>query len=78
MNHLEKDMKTRQLAEIVKELAGLHAIDVTKIYAVGKPGAFLRCSGISFFIAAGLGKQMIETSTIFPFTERSPCKNTNA
>jgi len=72
MNQLERDMHSRQLAEIVKELANLHVIDVNRIYTVGVPGAFLQCSGISFFIAAGLGKQIVETDTIFLLSPNAP------
>jgi hypothetical protein len=72
MSHLEKDMHARQLTENLKELATLHAIDVNTIYTVGKPGAFLQCSGASFFIAAGLGKQVIETDTIFFLSPNAP------
>lgn len=76
MNHLEKDMHSRQLAEIVKELANLHAIDVNRIYTAGVPGAFIQCSGISFFIAAGLGKQIVETDTIFFLSPNAPLAKT--
>ena len=34
MSHLEKDMHSRQLAEIIRELATLHAINVNNIYTV--------------------------------------------
>ena len=72
MNHLEKDMQSRQLAENVKELATLHAVEVNKIYTAGEPGAFLQCLGVSFFIAAGLGKQMVETQTVFFLSPKAP------
>lgn len=72
MNHLEKEMYTRQLAENMKELATLHTIDTNTIYENGKAGAFLQCSEISFFIAAGLGKQTIESKTIFFLSPNAP------
>jgi hypothetical protein len=72
MNQLERDMHSRQLAEIIKELANLHAIDVTRLYTTGEPGALLECSGISFFIAAGLGKQKVRNSTIYFLSPNAP------
>jgi hypothetical protein len=72
MNHLEKDMHSRQLEEIVKELANLGTVDVSKICTAGGPGAFLQCSGISVFIAAGMGKQIVETETIFFLSPNAP------
>jgi hypothetical protein len=72
MSHLEKDMYARQLAENVKELATLHAVDVNTIYTTGKAGAFLQCQEISFFIAAGLGKHTIEAETIFFLSPKAP------
>jgi hypothetical protein len=72
MSHIEKDMHARQLAENVKELAILHAVDVNTIYTTGRAGAFLQCQGISFFIAAGLGKHAIESETIFFLSPKAP------
>jgi len=72
MNHLQKDMHARQLSENVKELASLHAIDVNEICSIGKAGAFLKCAGVSFFIAAGLGRQVIEGEIIFFLSPNAP------
>jgi hypothetical protein len=72
MNQLERDMHSRQLAEIVKELANLHGVDVSRIYTRGEPGAYVQCSGISFFIAAGLGKQRVENITIYFLSPNAP------
>lgn len=72
MNHLERDMHSRQLAENIRELATLHSIDANTIYEAGNPGAYLQCKGLSFFIAAGLGKQTIESKTIFFLSLNAP------
>ncbi|MBC7826501.1 MAG: hypothetical protein H7122_02055 [Chitinophagaceae bacterium] len=72
MNHLEQEMHSRQLAENLKELATLHSIDASIIYTFGHAGSFLECSGISFFIAAGLGKQTIDSNIVFFLSPHAP------
>ena len=65
MGHLQKDMYARQLAESIKELAALHAVNTDTLYPTAGSGAFVRGDGIAFFIAAGLGRQQAEGQTIF-------------
>jgi len=36
------------------------------------PGCFVKCTGISFFIAAGLGKIIIEEETVFLLSHHAP------
>jgi transcription elongation GreA/GreB family factor len=72
MGHLEKDMHARQLAENVKELALLHSIPVNTIYPLATAGTFIRCTSISFFIAAGLGKQTIQGGQIIFLSPQAP------
>jgi hypothetical protein len=72
MSHLEKDMHARQMAENIKELSTLFSINVNAVYEEGRAGAFLQCTGISFFIAAGLGKQMIHGNPIFFLSPHAP------
>ena len=72
MSHLEKDMHARQLSENVKELATLHVINVDAVYDRGAPGAFFQCAGSSFFIAAGLGKLIVEGNPIFFISPHAP------
>jgi hypothetical protein len=72
MSHLEKDMHSKQLAEIVKELAILHAINVNKICKAGEPGAFLQCGSVSFFIVAGMGKQCIDEQQVYFLSPNAP------
>jgi hypothetical protein len=72
MSHLERDMHTRQLAENLKELSALHAISTNTIYSAVTNGAFVKCSEISFFIAIGIGKQIIEREKILFLSLNAP------
>jgi len=72
MGHLQKDMYSRQLAEHAKELATLHSIQVDVIYPTPTAGAYVECPGISFFIAAGLGKQIKDGLTIYFLSPQAP------
>lgn len=76
MSHLEKDMHARQLGEVVKELASLQQVEVNRICTAGEPGGVLDCGNISFFVAAGLGKQMIDERTIFFLSPNAPLART--
>jgi hypothetical protein len=72
MNHLEREMHARQLSENLKELSTLHAINTNAIYNIVAAGAFVKCTEISFFIATGLGKQMIDSETILFLSPNAP------
>jgi hypothetical protein len=72
MGHLQKDMHSRQLAELVKELSVLHAVNTGTLYTAAGPGSFIQCAGIAFFIAAGMGKQIIEGQTILFLSPQAP------
>ena len=72
MGHLQKDMYARQQAEIVRELNALQKINTNLIYAAAQPGAYIRCADQSFFIAAGLGKQIIDDQTVFFLSPLAP------
>lgn len=72
MSHLEKEMHARQLSENVRELGTLSFINVDLIYEVVTSGAFLQCTGVSFFIAAGLGKQIVGGKSIFFLSPHAP------
>jgi hypothetical protein len=72
MSHLERDMHTRQLAENIKELAALHAINANAIYNSITSGAFVKCAEISFFIAIGIGKQIIDGEKILFLSLSAP------
>jgi hypothetical protein len=72
MGHLEKDMYARQQAENIKELDKLQKVNTDIIYTTAQTGAFVRCANYSFFIAAGLGKQLINNQTIFFLSPDAP------
>ncbi|RBL89862.1 hypothetical protein [Chitinophaga flava] len=72
MGHLEKDMYARQLAENMKELSRLQEVKTDVIYTTIQTGAFVRCEEQSFFIAAGLGKQLIDDRSIFFLSPYTP------
>ena len=72
MGHLEKDMHARQLAEHLKELASLHTVNCNHIYEWVTAGAFIDCDSTCFFIAAGLGRQLVDGRAIFFLSPQSP------
>jgi hypothetical protein len=72
MGHLQKDMHSRQLAESIKELAALHAVDIGVLYPHGMAGAYVRAEGVDLFIIAGLGKQVVEGRLIFFLSPQAP------
>ncbi|HVM86900.1 MAG TPA: hypothetical protein VMT76_01845 [Puia sp.] len=72
MGQLEQDMYARQLAENLKELAILQAIDVNNLCNEVSSGSFIQCNNISFFIAAGLGKRTIDGKTILFLSPNAP------
>jgi hypothetical protein len=72
MGHLEKDMYARQQAENIKELDQLQKVNTDIIYTTAQTGAFVRCPNHSFFIAAGLGKQLINDQSVFFLSPFAP------
>ncbi len=72
MSHLEKDMHARQLAANKRDMANLVSINCEQVYNTVAAGCFLKCSGTSFFIAAGLGKIITEDETIFLVSHLAP------
>ena len=76
MGHLQKDMYARQLAESIKELAALHAVNTDNLYSTACAGAFIGCGEIGFFIVAGLGRQQVEGQTVFFLSPLSPLAKT--
>ncbi|MGF6929112.1 transcription elongation GreA/GreB family factor [Chitinophaga sp. W2I13] len=72
MGHLEKNMYARQQAEHVKELARLQQVNTDSIYTTPQTGALVQCAEQSFFIAAGLGRQLIDEQTIFFLSPYTP------
>lgn len=72
MGHLQKDMFARQHAENMKDFDQLQKVNTNIIYTTAQAGAFLRCTDHSFFIAAGLGKQLIGDQLVFFLSPQAP------
>ena len=72
MGHLQKDMHARQLSEYIKELSALNKIDANTICSAATAGAFIETNQTSFFIIAGLGKQIIDSKTILFLSPNAP------
>ena len=72
MNHLEKDMHARQLAANKNDLAKLLSINCEQVYKTAASGCFVKCTGISFFIAAGLGKISMEGKMVLLLSHLAP------
>ncbi|HLZ87892.1 MAG TPA: hypothetical protein VKQ52_11645 [Puia sp.] len=76
MGHLQKDMHARQLAELVRELAALHAVNTDQLYQEARTGALLQTDKIDFFISIGLGRQHIDGRTIVFLSPLAPLART--
>lgn len=72
MSHLEKDMHARQLLAHQQDLNALRAININSIYNTPAPGAFVQSSKADFFIAAGLGKQLVNGEQVVFLSPVSP------
>lgn len=72
MNQLEKEMHSKQLAQQIRELALLHEVKTDVIYVVATMGACIVCADLTFFIAAGLGKQTIDSKLIIFLSPQAP------
>lgn len=72
MNQLEKEMHSKQLAQQIRELALLHEVKVEVIYPAATMGACIECVDLTFFIAAGLGKQTIDSKQIIFLSPQAP------
>jgi hypothetical protein len=72
MNQLEKEMHSKQLAQQIRELALLHEVKTEVIYTAANMGACIECANLTFFIAAGLGKQTIGGKQIIFLSPQAP------
>ncbi len=72
MSQLEKEMHSKQLAQQIRELALLHEVKTDVIYASATMGACIECANLTFFIAAGLGKQTINGKLIIFLSPQAP------
>ena len=76
MGHLEEEMLSRQMNENVKELAHLHQVPADIIQQEAISGACIKCPEVIFFIAAGLGKQVMEDKLIYFISPTAPLAKT--
>lgn len=72
MNHLEKEMHSRQLEANRKELAALYSIDCLGTYQSVTTGCIVQTGESFFFIAAGLGKISFEEMDIYLLSPHAP------
>ena len=72
MGHLQKDMHARQLAELVREVAALHAVSAEQLCTEPKPGALLLTETHVFFISIGLGRQLVDGKAVVFLSPQAP------
>jgi len=72
MSHLEKDMHARQLTANLQELSAVRSVQTNTLYHTPQTGACIQCETITFFIAAGLGKQIVGTEPVIFLSPQSP------
>lgn len=72
MNHIQKDLHARQLAENRKELEALLAIDCSQVRTTAGAGAIVIAGDVRFFIAAGLGAISFEDEKILAISPNAP------
>ena len=72
MNHLEKEMYSKQLQLNLNELAALESIKADIIYDAVRPGAYMVCKDFDVFIAAGLGKFMHNDRPVYLLSPEAP------
>jgi transcription elongation GreA/GreB family factor len=72
MGQLETEMHSKQLAQQIRELALLHEVKADVAYATATMGACIKCADLTFFIAAGLGKQTIDGKPIIFLSPQAP------
>jgi len=72
MNHLAKDMHAAQLAANRRELEALMNINCNRIAEKIGTGCFIKTAEVSFFIAAGLGKIVMDGQPVFLLSPAAP------
>lgn len=72
MSHLQKDMQASQLSAYVKELAALHAVDVSKLYDQIETGSLVKAGNLFYFLGSGLGKHMVDDTSIIFLSPTAP------
>jgi hypothetical protein len=76
MGHLQQEMYARQQAEYEREFTALRQVRTDTLCTSAIPGAFIQCSGIAFFVSAGLGRRTIDGNTILFLSPAAPLAKT--
>jgi hypothetical protein len=72
VSQLDRDMNARQMEEVQRELAIVLATDVKTVYNRVTTGAYISCTAADFFVAAGLGKILVDGKTIIALSPKAP------
>jgi hypothetical protein len=72
MSHLEKDMHSKQLLAHLTDMTALSGIDCHQLHQQIEAGSFFIANQQKYFIATGLGKQIIETEIIYMLSPVAP------
>jgi len=72
MNHLEKEMYTKQWLANKRELATILSINCNEIQSTPKAGSIVRSEEFCFFVLAGLGKITVAGQIIFCLSPFAP------
>lgn len=72
MSHLQKDMYAKQQEENKLELSRLQLINWEHLYNEVAPGALVSADNNLFFIAAGLGKHIVDGVIIYFLSPNAP------
>lgn len=72
MLQIEQDNVRRQLSEAMQQKAGLQVLDITHSHSYISPGAVVKTSKGFLFIATGLGKIIVDDTTVFVLSPASP------
>jgi hypothetical protein len=76
MNHLEKEMYSKQLQANLHELAALQLVQTDNVYETVRPGAYIVCKEFDVFIAAGLGKIKQNDRLVYLLSPEAPLAST--
>ena len=72
MNHLEREMYSKQLQSNFEERSALQSIELDGVHEKVKTGSFVVCMKFDIFIAAGLGKTQVDDRTVYLLSPEAP------
>lgn len=72
MNHLEKEMYGKQLMSNLREQAALQSIDPLTLHDAVSTGSLIVCNHFDIYIAAGLGKTMVNNRQLYLLSPEAP------